>query len=548
MTVGAICRSEENITRELSFEEILLDETLVGGDIWITGEALRNAGGINYRLSAKRNYELLLRVAKQSTILRVGSQNAEEYLSAGAEKEDWIHLKQEKETDGDDIASGIKTDCYLIGRYKAELLAMGCFDDAVLGIVSAGGEDATRYLERMIAGTEDFYDIYDCTQPILIYVGGDLCYNVLDTFARCLGRELEKLGQHVIYFDVSAQKMEDIVLYAGKRLKAVVGMQTYMFSVRKKDGTFIHDEIASQKYNFVFDHPIWLRHHLTQVPDGLTVLTPDGNYAGFVQRYYGHHARFFPPAGQESFLGKQKRRYDISFLGTYGAGVLEELKQLRRHDRKKAYMINRYVIYLRKYINNPPENAFDKMLDYYGIHYEKDEWMEQFHGVRWVALKLSYYYRNKVVETLLEAGLSLHVFGDSWKNSPLKTYPGLLCHEEAVGEQALAVYGDSRLSLNIMTWHKDGFTERIANAMLQKSVVVTDRTTYLDRNFVNDEELLTFDLRHMKNLPGRIRTLLMDEEKRAQIAERAYQKAAENHTWHRRAEEFLTLMEEGRKN
>ena len=151
-----------------------------------------------------------------------------------------------------------------------------------------------------------------------------------------------------------------------------------------------------------------------------------------------------------------------------------------------------------------------------------------------------------MVETLLQAGIYLHVFGDSWNNCPLKKYPGLTCHEEAVGEQALEVYGDSRLSLNIMTWHKDGFTERIANAMLQKSVVVTDRTNYLERNFVNNEDLLIFELHNVKDLPGRIKALLLDEKKRAQIAERGYRKAAEQHAWHRRAEELLALIEEDR--
>lgn len=88
------------------------------------------------------------------------------------------------------------------------------------------------------------------------------------------------------------------------------------------------------------------------------------------------------------------------------------------------------------------------------------------------------YYRNEVIEVLLESGIALHVFGDTWKESP-------------------------------MFWHKDGFTERIANAMLQKSVAVTDRTTYLEEN--------------------------------------GYRKAIKQHTWRHRAEKILEFIEEDRE-
>ena len=97
-------------------------------------------------------------------------------------------------------------------------------------------------------------------------------------------------------------------------------------------------------------------------------------------------------------------------------------------------------------------------------------------------------------------------------------------------------------SLNVMRWHKDGFTERIANALLQKSVVVTDRTTYLEQNFINDEEMLIFGLDKIKELPHRIRLILSDEQLRGSIAERGYKKAKEQHTWNKRAEDLLMLM------
>lgn len=571
---GALVLAGQCPPRELSFEEILLDETLLEGDIWVRKEALANVGGINYRLGAKRGYELLVRIAKEYRVLRIGQEAGIEMLKAmgkecqtedGRTKGDnmpcvdtelWIHM--DAAVNGEAIEAALKTDCYLIGRYKAELLAMGCFDDAVMGILSAGSKPVTHYLEKMVAGSKEFYEIYDCTQPILIYIGSDLCYNILDTFAGCLGDALEERGQKVEYFDFSRQPVTELGSYVERRFKAVIGIQTYMFSVKRDKGGLVHDEIAAPKYHFVFDHPVWVKEHLKQVPRGLCVLTPDRNYAKFVEYVYGHPARFLPPGGSlysgglfplgnEAFGSQEHRDYGIAFLGSYGEGLAEHLRDIWDEDRKRRHLLNRYILYMRGDLTETPEHAFKRALEYYGITYTLDEFLEMFYRERWLIFWLANYYRNKVVKTLLDAGITLHVFGESWKKSPLWGHSGLICHEAAIGQEALAVYARSKLSLNVMMWHKDGFTERIANGMLQRSVVVTDKTAYLEENFVNGQDILMFDLGHLEELPGQVKSLLEDEEKRRQIAGNGYRKAVQQHTWRHRAGALLEMIEKDRE-
>lgn len=543
--IGAVCISEKNSPGEISFEEILLDETLIEGDIWILKEALQTVGGINYRLYAKQNYELLLRIAKEYKVLLLT--NMEGFHKIKGPEEVWECLEPEAEDFQNAGEEGLKTDCYLIGRYKAELLAAGCFDDAVLGIYSSGGKAAMEYLEQMISGTEEFYEIYDCTQPILIYTGSHLCYNILDTFSAELGWALQELGQNVEYFDMQRQHVTEITAYAGRRFKAVIGMQTNAFSVKWKDGSFFHDSIAAPKYHFVFDHPLWIKDYMEERPGRLRILTLDGNNAKFVESAYGCPAKFFPPAGSRIFYDIPKRDYEVTFLGSYDDGLMENLRHLKNADKKRRCLINRYILYMRKDLSMTPQEAFKKALEYYGIPYSTKEFLETFYEERWVIIGLANYYRNKVVETLLKAGIVLHVFGGSWKESPMWGHP-LLCYHEAVSgrEEPLKVYARSKISLNIMRWHKDGFTERIANSMLQKAAVISDRTTCLEKNFVNGEDILLFDLGHLEELPEKITELLHDERKRARIAENGYQKAIKFHTWQNRAEEMLQLIEEDR--
>ena len=534
--VGAVCFNGQETERTLAFEDILLDETLVAGEVWVKREALQKAGGINRKLCGKRTYELLLRIAQEYTVI---STEGEVHSWAEIQGGDWILLREEE---GDDH-SGIQTDCYLIGRYKDTLISMGVFDDAVLGVLSAGNDTTTEYLEKMIAHTREYYQIYDVTQPILVYAGDDLCYGVLDTFARYLGKALEQQGMTVEYFDMSAEPMEELAKYTGKRYQAIVGMQTYLFSVKTKDGEFLHDKIQAPLYHFVFDHPVWLKNHLVHVPRRECVLTPDGNYARFVERYYGHAARFFPPAGWAEDR-EEERIYDLSFLGSYSEGPLARLRALKETDRRKCHLVSRYILYMRRHLRTTPEEAFARTLEQYGIVYTEAEFLAEFHSVRWVIVDLANYYRGRVVWQLLKGGITLHVFGDSWKRSPMWGHPALVWHEAVSGDDALRVYARSKFSLNVMTWHKDGFTERIANAMLQKSVVVTDRTTYLEQNFENGTELLMYDLAELKSLPDKARELLSDEERRRGMAEAGYRKARREHTWEKRAVTLLRWIEE----
>ena len=95
-----------------------------------------------------------------------------------------------------------------------------------------------------------------------------------------------------------------------------------------------------------------------------------------------------------------------------------------------------------------------------------------------------------------------------------------------------------------MAWHKDGFTERIANSMLYRSIVVSDRSICLEEQYKDGEELILFDLMDLSRLPDQIRTLLQDDKRREEIAERAYQRAIAEDTWDQRAALFLMYCEE----
>ena len=106
-----------------------------------------------------------------------------------------------------------------------------------------------------------------------------------------------------------------------------------------------------------------------------------------------------------------------------------------------------------------------------------------------------YYYREKTVRVLAEAGIRIDVWGDSWKQSILSAFPQVTIHGDVNWQESLEILEKSKISLNVMAWHKAGFTERMANSMLAGAVLLTDETFYHRDEFSDGRECKMFSLK-----------------------------------------------------
>ena len=113
-------------------------------------------------------------------------------------------------------------------------------------------------------------------------------------------------------------------------------------------------------------------------------------------------------------------------------------------------------------------------------------------------------------------------------------------------EDALLEYQKAKIGLNVMSWYKDGMTERIANIMMSKAVCVTDETKYLKKHLKENEEIVFYRLNELDQLPIKINELLKNDADRNRIAEKAYRKSKEEFCWEARAKELIRLEEERR--
>lgn len=78
--------------------------------------------------------------------------------------------------------------------------------------------------------------------------------------------------------------------------------------------------------------------------------------------------------------------------------------------------------------------------------------------------------------------------------------------------------------------------------MLAGAVAVSDRSTRLEEEFVDGEDIILFNLANISELPDRINELLADEERRKRIAENGEKKVRQKHLWIHRAKELLKIV------
>lgn len=480
-----------------------------------------------------------------------------------------------------------RTDCYIAGKYQQELLSSGNFDSVIQSLLAEASrlpdyKEAVQWLEDMISHSPRYFEIDDNARPILIYRGSDTCYNILNLLADQLAGALRSCGQRVIVFDVEKEGNQALTQWIHCRFKAIIGIQTYVFSIMMQDKkTNLHDLIIGPKYNLILDHPAMMKEHIENGPKDYYLLLHDRNYAAFAKYFYPNvkDCIYFPPGGalpweddgqmpteiqhqsQELFkepVQRQKpaqhqrpaqtlpamqgfhagKQYDITFIGSY-YNYRDRLSFIASLERPKRFLAARFLLYMRQEPDRPAEQAFQKALDYYHIGLDDDGFLSLFFELRQACFCIMHYYREKIIRTLLDAGIEIHVCGPTWQNAPFFWHEKLIRHPALGAEESLQIMAQSKISLNIMSWHKDGLTERVLNAMLCRSVVLSDWSSALEENFINGKDLLLFSLNRLHQLPGLVKGMLADNAGLEAMAERGFEKAFANHRWKNRAEKFL---------
>ncbi|MBE5939337.1 MAG: glycosyltransferase family 1 protein [Lachnospiraceae bacterium] len=478
-----------------------------------------NAGCFNTKLTSGTNYEFICRLAMESNVLCIPCSLAEG-TSYSFTLYDYLSTK---------------TLAYMSRKYLP-LFDQPTSNDLMTYIINKMctlnlGADFTDNLNLFLQSNVEFEQINENTSPFFVIMGDELCHGVLRHFAHSFAKALISAGQAVITSHEGDEQYGSLEKIEKIQLKGIIGFQAASL---QKD---YFRKYKCKKYQFALDNPMLFPQLFKDTDENYHFLCQDANYAKDLKKYYNiQNATHLPPAGElvqiydNSISGD--RPYDIIFIGAYimlKPCIFENPIQ---------------TDYFNYMISNPDltfTEGLQKLLAERGQTLENAEFQTLLTSMLDVCESVCAYYRKKIIDTLLGAGYSIHVYGDTWNEYPVPQTGNLIIHPYISAEESDKEFQKAKIGLNIMRWHKDGMTERVANIMLAGCVCLSDETKYLCENFTDGTDIVLFNLKKSEDIPSKLEHLLNNNDYRLSIAQAGYEKALNEHTWKNRVEKFLEI-------
>lgn len=507
--VIAVCAGPGQDAVQLSMESVLECFSLEIVGLLFRKDILVKSGGYNTKLMAMTDFELLCRLIETNGNGLV--------VFPGVEETEWRVTKEE-----------LFTCAYLMRRYLNEMHAWGIMESVLQQMYFVAEQSNLlavfqEYMNEMISGGYTYQKIAADTAPFLIFRGDETCFGVLRDFADSLADELQKLGQAVLLVEPGKTDYEYLQNHVSK---AIIGFQA---GAMEKD---FFKQLQGPKLQFWFDNPVFYEEHFRTISEECYVLCHDKDYAEYISGHYQmKNVCIMPPAGHAQVWQESERPHDIVYIGKY----LPETEVQLEGEYKQYYE------YMLSHPNLTFIDGLKGMLQEMGRQELVSRSNEIFRNMNPLCQRVINHYKKKVIETILEAGYEIHVYGESWNNYESPYAYRLIKHPEVSVEESLQEWRKAKIGLNIMSWHKAGMTERIANIMLSGAVCLSDETSYLREHFT-EEQLVTFRLDCLDELPLKIEKILQDDNWE-KIAHYGYRKAMQEHTWERRAKQLVDMVD-----
>ena len=382
----------------------------------------------------------------------------------------------------------------------------------------------------------------------------------LGYFSGQIARELERNGYETCFIDYERmyESMDAMLHFMDRDETALV---TFNFIglrgeavFQTENGRSIWQEENLPVVNILVDHPLYYHSCLKEAGERMQVFCVDREHVGYVRRFYpGVKVEFLPLAGNELFFAHG----DVEH-GTHRADVPEPVPYGRRTvdlvftanyvsmemlEEKVKALDDDYRIFYRRITEDliaDPAQSVDAVMERH-IRDElgavpEEQLCAAMSGMIWIDLFIRSYFREKVVQTLADAGIIVRVFGADWEKIHCKKPQNVWTSGGKVNSAAcVQAMRDARIALNVMPWFKDGAHDRVFTAMLQGTAALTDDSRYLREECREGENICFYSMRALEQLPEQVVSLLDDPVRTAELAERGYRMAAERHRWKNRA-------------
>lgn len=419
---------------------------------------------------------------------------------------------------------------------------------------------------------------------VIMFKGG---VETQEYFSIEMAQTFEARGYEVYWFDLIVSEYSTSLLQAfleqSFRVKHFMSIIAFTFNfngIAGEDGLYsntfqkgnLWDEYHIAVYNMVVDHPLYYHKYLGLRPEQYVQLSIDKNHIRYM-------SRFFPEVNASSaFSAKNKKCQDDSAyflpLGGTGINIHKEVYQAGRYipiykrpidviftgnympiERFDAYLAQMdydskkfFKELLKESIKNPDElieHLAEQKLIQEGVSFSQIELKNLMPNLMYVDLSVRFYYRAKMIMQLADSGIKVHTYGAGWEQLECRHPENIIAAGNVDSQTCLDKISQSKISINVMPWFKDGAHDRIFNSMLNGAVVLSDTSKYLKECFKDKSELFFFELQNIAYVGDIVKAALSDLDRLQEMADRAYDICIEKHTWKERCNVLIDRIENG---
>lgn len=377
-------------------------------------------------------------------------------------------------------------------------------------------------------------------------------YATLDYFTDDIAKELEKRDFEVYVFDVAdyGKALIGLAAFMQKPVDFALSYNNLGFNMELTPGQNIWDQKYIPFVNILMDHPFHYKNALEQAPADTILLCCDRNHVEYVHRFFPRirHVYFMAHGVVPAASGKEwhERSIDVLYAGGLSVDLTDSIKPCKEKypeidgDELISYAVKRLVDdhWLLT------EHVIEEYLIKKQIAYTDDELSELITDFRLIDSVAASYFREKAIETLVENGIKVTVYGRGWENRKCFQNPNFVHGGLVAPSKVLELMQDAKIVLSTMTWFKAGSHDRVFNGMLAGAVSITDDSEYIREVIRHGENGFIFQLDNMNELVRIVKNVLEERVDIEKIVGNARKEALENHLLSCRVDEILSRVED----
>lgn len=367
----------------------------------------------------------------------------------------------------------------------------------------------------------------------------------------------------LLQFFLEQHKCDEIIIFAFN-FNGISG-ESGLYGDNWKSGN-VWDEYGLPVYNMVVDHPLYYHANIAVVPERYVQLSIDRNHIKYMKRFFPYinassayagidDERYFLPLGgtginlhreliaDKEYMPMRERPINVIFTGNYTPPRKFE-RYLRNMDAESRQFFHELV---DENINEPDELTevlLERKLLRENVEFDSESFKAVCPNLMYVDLSVRFHYRAKVITALADNGIKVDTYGAGWNLADCTHPENIISHGNVNSRDCLDMISQSKISVNVMPWFKNGAHDRIFNSMLNGAAVVSDMSIYLSECF-NDSSMLKYALCDLKTREGAscfaesVKQLLNNTERLENMVSCSYEICRKEHTWESRTNHFI---------